>query len=282
LTVGGLSDGSSCTAASQCTGGYCVHNICRSSATYCGDNYCDGGEVGSCVADCGAVEAKTWVETERGKASITIPTIAASSMATVEIEKTEDLAMRQISISVANKVNSVAIKIEKLDAKPAELEKPTDKVYHYIEVTKANIMDNDINNVKFQFAVDKSWLNENNIDPSRVGLNRWTPTPSISGSFIGFLNNLFSITGFAIVEPGEWNKLTTTKVSETTDEIIYEAESPGLSFFSIVGETVAVVPTAPPTAPTIPPTDYTWIWIIIIIIIIGGGYWYFKLKKPSK
>lgn len=48
------SDGLSCTANTECIGGYCVHNICRSTSTYCGDGYCDSGEsCDVCVADCG-------------------------------------------------------------------------------------------------------------------------------------------------------------------------------------------------------------------------------------
>jgi hypothetical protein len=48
-------NGESCTEASECDGGYCVHNACRSSATYCGDNQCDSGEdCSGCSNDCGA------------------------------------------------------------------------------------------------------------------------------------------------------------------------------------------------------------------------------------
>jgi len=54
LTVGALADGSSCSANNQCSGGYCVHNICRSNSVYCGDAYCDAGEsCWGCVGDCG-------------------------------------------------------------------------------------------------------------------------------------------------------------------------------------------------------------------------------------
>jgi hypothetical protein len=39
----------------ECTGGHCVHSICRSTTTYCGDTYCDTGEYCDvCIADCGA------------------------------------------------------------------------------------------------------------------------------------------------------------------------------------------------------------------------------------
>lgn len=45
-------DASSCSAANECTNGFCVHSICRSTSTYCGDSFCDSGE--SCSADDGA------------------------------------------------------------------------------------------------------------------------------------------------------------------------------------------------------------------------------------
>jgi hypothetical protein len=46
--------GAICSSANECSGGYCVHNICRSASTYCGDGYCDIGETcSSCSIDCG-------------------------------------------------------------------------------------------------------------------------------------------------------------------------------------------------------------------------------------
>jgi serine protease AprX len=46
-------DGQSCSSGGQCHGGYCVHGICRSSSTHCGDTYCDSGEnYDSCDDDC--------------------------------------------------------------------------------------------------------------------------------------------------------------------------------------------------------------------------------------
>lgn len=54
--VGGQKqDGESCSSTSECAGGYCVHGICRTSSTYCGDSYCDSGETcSSCEIDCGS------------------------------------------------------------------------------------------------------------------------------------------------------------------------------------------------------------------------------------
>ena len=53
--VGGQKqNGESCLSALECIGGNCVHGVCRSLQTYCGDSYCDSGEMCSnCNVDCG-------------------------------------------------------------------------------------------------------------------------------------------------------------------------------------------------------------------------------------
>lgn len=53
VTAGAVkkSDGSICSAAGECSGGYCVYSKCRSVAVYCGDQHCDGAESCDC-ADC--------------------------------------------------------------------------------------------------------------------------------------------------------------------------------------------------------------------------------------
>lgn len=48
-------DGASCSVAGECAGNFCVHSICRSASTFCGDGSCDSGEsTSSCSADCPA------------------------------------------------------------------------------------------------------------------------------------------------------------------------------------------------------------------------------------
>jgi len=50
-----LANGENCTDDGECNSGHCVHDICRSSSTYCGDDYCDSGEsCSSCSSDCGS------------------------------------------------------------------------------------------------------------------------------------------------------------------------------------------------------------------------------------
>lgn len=154
----------------------------------------------------------TKVTLTRGQATITIPSIAAGKMAYVSINKTEDLAFREINITVVNSVNKIQIDIKKLAVRPASITKSvTGKVYHYINIDKINITDSDISKVKYKFAIDRSWITSNNIDPTTITMYRYTT---------------------------DWDKLLTTKESETTDEMIFTAESLGLSTFAITGEMI--------------------------------------------
>ncbi len=53
-------DGQSCSLSSECLGAYCVHSLCRSNTTFCGDSYCDSGENCSlCSSDCNECQQQT-------------------------------------------------------------------------------------------------------------------------------------------------------------------------------------------------------------------------------
>lgn len=144
----------------------------------------------------------------KGNANVSIQSVTAGGSANVTITKYEDMALRQINISVANAVNKVNIVINKLAGLPAAVtHEISGNVYHYIEVTKENITDADVNKVRIKFAVNKSWLTANNIATSEVILYRWAD--------------------------GKWNALPTTFVGGDTAEAFYTAESPGLSYFAI-------------------------------------------------
>ena len=52
-----VEEGGACVYSGQCLSGHCVHDVCRPTDPYCGDDYCDTGEV--CPGDCGAAENTT-------------------------------------------------------------------------------------------------------------------------------------------------------------------------------------------------------------------------------
>jgi hypothetical protein len=56
LEITKVVNGEPCSLDEECLGGYCVHGICRSTPTYCGDGYCDyelGEYWTNCWKDCG-------------------------------------------------------------------------------------------------------------------------------------------------------------------------------------------------------------------------------------
>ena len=206
-------------------------------------------------------EAKIRVNRTRGRANITIPSIAAGKMANVTIEKTEEMDITYISIHVKNSVNDIKILIKKLPGKPTSvIHELTGKVYHYIQIDKENITDADINKTLIKFRVEKSWISSNRINVSTIALNRYT---------------------------NKWEKLPTRKISEDATDVYFEAESPGLSVFAITGEEVKAVTTATTTAATTIPaykkiSKITWMWVlvaVIIFVIIALILW--RYLRPS-
>ena len=138
------------------------------------------------------------------------------------------------------------------------------------------------------FTIEKSWLTQQSIASSSVKLWRWN-------------NN-------------QWNPLVTTKVSETSTTVTFEAVSPGFSVFAVAG-TKTVTPaeqpnntnannndstgtttgtenttgtpsdtTAGATDNSTPPVDTTpWslIAIIVVVLILVGVFVWPKLGKKG-
>ncbi len=82
-----------------------------------------------------------------------------------------------------------------------------------IQVGEANFSSGESNfkNATIEFRVEKSWIEENDINEDKIYLKRHSE--------------------------GKWNKLKTSEVREDTDYIYYEAETPGFSDFEIVAST---------------------------------------------
>lgn len=185
----------------------------------------NGGTTGGSTGGAGGVPSKNITVTiGKNNATISIPSITANKSANVSIEKTADVSITQINITVKNSVNNVKITVEKLAEKPAIIiQNLTGKVYHFIQINKTNIADKDIDRIKIRFAVNKSWINETDINESTIALQRYTTS---------------------------WQRLSTEKILETVNEITYEAESPGLSVFAITGEKITVPVEVCPICPS--------------------------------
>jgi len=168
-----------------------------------------------------STSSSTSVRVAIGKANITSTSIISGSKMIANIAKYQDVAIRGMNITVTNNVANIKIVINKIAILPSTV--PYDipgKVYHYISIDKMNITDSDINTINFNFAVNKTWLNNSKVDPSNITLYRWANS--------------------------RWNNLNAVKTSESAQEAFYNANSSGLSVF-VIG-TKGIIPEAP--APT--------------------------------
>ena len=123
----------------------------------------------------------------------------------------EKISINEIKINVKNTLKQAEVKVASLgNKKPAIIEKDVKGVsYQFLEITKKNIEDKDIENVVIKFKVERKWINENNIDEKTVALNRYA-------------------TG--------WNKLETKLINAIGDYTTYESVTSGFSYFAITGE----------------------------------------------
>lgn len=110
----------------------------------------------------------------------------------------------------------------KVGSKPVDAPEVSGVVNRYIEID-STITPSAFSSATIVFTVEKSWLTQQSIELSSVKLWRWAN--------------------------GVWTALTTTKVSEDSTTITFEATSPGFSTFAVAG-TVATT-----TPPVTPPTD---------------------------
>lgn len=150
----------------------------------------------------------------------------------------ENLGIDGVSIDVENSANNVEITIVKRTSVTVDVAKKLSgkSVYQYIDITKSNLEDENIERATIDFKIEKSWITNNNIDEGTVQLLR--------------------------LKDGEWQELTTGRISADTKYVYYNAITPGFSTFVIVGDTVAGA--SGEAKEGVP----LWLWIVITIIVI--------------
>jgi len=121
------------------------------------------------------------------------------------------IAIHQVWVRVNNEAKEVAAYIKKLDSKPLSVsQEPEGNVYQYLNITYTNLPDSEIESCKILFRVEISWIKNNSINKSSIGLFRF--------------------------HNGEWHVIPTTLKKEESDFINYESDSPGFSIFAIAGD----------------------------------------------
>lgn len=294
LSVSKLATGASCSYSCGCSGNYCC-----SGAT----EYTDGSGTGTCQASVCTAPTTTGTTGGGGGGGTTtnvtiIPSASPSSPAVINIgtDQSNALKVYQVTVRVTENVSNAQITVKDASL-PAgasfAISSDQGATYKYLNIT-STIPNSKIANVTIKFKVEKSWITANDINSSTIALERYVN--------------------------GQWVKLTTTKLSEDSTYIYFEAQSPGLSVFVITGEKNITQSVTPPTCPTcLQPSSWSacadnkqtrtnykcdattnyacqsytetkdckkptlgWIWILAIVIFIAAIAWLVKLKSMKK
>jgi len=134
----------------------------------------------------------------------------------ITTENSEKVSICSVDFTPSADLGEVKLSVTKIEGKPEDIiEEPTiinQTIYVYLDIKlisdEGYVGENKTESMKFEFKVARTWINENNIDKETVILKRYHD---------------------------EWQTLTTKLLSEDDTYIYYEAETPGLSTFAVVG-----------------------------------------------
>ncbi len=137
--------------------------------------------------------------------------IEAGSSVTITIGQSDEYGVTEVVIEVVDEAGNVILEVKKYDEKPSDIvEDLLDTVYRYLEITAENLDNSNIDSAKVRFKVEKSWLDENGLDPETVLLNRYSNS--------------------------EWEGLETVMIDEDDTYYYYESSTSGFSYFAITAK----------------------------------------------
>jgi PGF-pre-PGF domain-containing protein len=164
-------------------------------------------------------------------------------------ENVIETSIYEIKFETSSNLKNVKLSVSKLENKPEEiknitvLENRSIEVYKYLDIkltsNETYVGETGIESMFFTFDIEKSWITDYNIDKNTIEMLRY--------------------------HDGEWQHLNTTLISENETCLIFEAETPGLSTFAVVGsEIVEVSASYVEEVPEIP-------WILNLAIIVTSS-----------
>jgi PGF-pre-PGF domain-containing protein len=128
------------------------------------------------------------------------------------IVSNDQIPASKIDFSLNLDNRNVILSVKKLEEKPVDVVEPAGVKHSYLEIGLTNFV-GEVTDADIEFKVAKTWVLDNNIDLDTVHLVRYTTS---------------------------WHELQTEKIGETSTEYQFSAESPGFSYFAIVGDTKIV------------------------------------------
>ena len=226
-----------------------------------------GGTSSSSTSTTKASKAKVWYSIE------------ANSEVQMDVES-DDIAVTLITLTLNEKRSNVELSVKSLTGKPSSTSDISTEVYEYLQIVLEGAADNTVSDSKIRFEVPVSWLTGKGINAQDIVLLRY--------------------------DDGAWSELDTRVVSTGTN-VLFEATTPGYSYFAIAikegvvssQETIEYEDTTQPEQITEEETEpeeeteeeviessgKSWIiWLVLGIVIIAGlgGLFYWSYTQEQK
>lgn len=120
----------------------------------------------------------------------------------------ESIGADKITVLSEKDLTNTVLSIDNIQ-KPSDLEMPSINVYRYLAIKLSDMTEKDVSKASISFKVEKTWVDSNYIDKTKIYLNRY--------------NN-------------GWGRLSTVLLKEDSKYYYYQADSPGFSVFAITGD----------------------------------------------
>jgi len=148
----------------------------------------------------------TTATTATDRVSYIVGNILAGEESTVALS---NIALGITEIVIKAKENAYAVKvvIEKLSSLPSSISAPAGEVYKYLNFANENLPDSSIESAKIKFKVGRSWMDTFKLKTGDVYLARY--------------------------DGSKWVDLQTIVIRSDAVEVVYEATTPGFSYFAI-------------------------------------------------
>lgn len=142
------------------------------------------------------------------KAEVKQSVVVGGSVGTFDFSSVPEIAVTAVELSVVATVTNVKVTVEKMTSAQtiAQSAPAPAAVFQYVSIKAENVKSSDVSAAKLRFKVPKQWLGETNAAKDDIAVFRFA-----SG----------------------WNELPTKIISEDSQHVYYEAESPGFSVFAV-------------------------------------------------
>jgi PGF-pre-PGF domain-containing protein len=258
-----VANGGSCTANSECAGGYCCGSVCQgtpctTATTTTSPSSSPSDTTTTTTSPTTTTSTTTTTTTLPAEESMLLEDVAANEEAEFDIENSDALKIERVTITP-----NVGLSFMNIEVKEATLPSDTSApvsadnagVYKYIKLEKDFFTDDNISSAEIKFKVEASWISNNNIDKGTVALFRHTGT--------------------------QWDRLDTSFLNEDATYVHYVAQTTKLSLFAIAGmkSAAATVGDGDTTEDGIglPKFSFTHLMLIVGIIVVAVAFILIKI-----